>query len=214
MWELLEESLRAVNFPYTLLLGLVLFYWLTVFLGLLDLDFLSIDVDVDADVDVDMDADIDAGHHGGFSFGKLLHFFNIGEAPFMIIMTFLSLYMWVGSILFNHFMQNSSGLLAAGFAIPLIIVSLFLTKFSSWPFAKVFKALNKEEDTNVIGKLCEVKVGASDKYLGQAEVNGEKYHQLINIKAVEGVELKKGEHALILEYVEDGNYYIVEHSNQ
>lgn len=215
MWELFRESILPLNLPYTVLLGLVLFYWLTVFLGALDIDLFHFDVGVDADIDVDIDvdADIDAGGHSSLSWGKVLHFFNIGEAPFMIILSFMSFFMWAGSVLFNHYTGNSSQLVAFGLFFLLFIVSLFLTKFCSIPFAKFFAVFDKQLDRNVIGAVCQVKVSATENSLGQAEVDTEDFHQLVNIKTVEGLTLKKGDTALILEYNEEDNYYIVDRSN-
>ena len=51
MWEVLQAALAAVNLPYTVFLGLILLYWLTVIIGALDLDLFNIDLDADADVD-------------------------------------------------------------------------------------------------------------------------------------------------------------------
>lgn len=219
MWELFKESILPINVLYTILLGLTLFYWLTVFLAGLDIDLIDIDIDADVDIDVDIDADIDAdvdasGNGSGFSLGKLLHFFNIGDVPFMIILSFLSLFMWAGSILFNHYTNNQSALIGLAIFFPLFIISLFLTKLCSAPFVKLFAAFDKQADRSVVGMVCTVKVGTSEGSLGQADVDTEDFHQLINIKAVPNLRLNKGDLALILEYNEEGNYYIVDESNQ
>ena len=84
MRELLEASISYVNFPFTVLLGLVLLYWITVIVGLLDLDLFDVDLDVDADVDVDVDVDVDAGADvpgvGGAGIATL-RFFHVGTVP-------------------------------------------------------------------------------------------------------------------------------------
>jgi len=214
MWELFRESILPINLLYTIVLGLTLFYWLTVFLGGLDVDLIDFDVDVDADIDVDVDADVDASGHGsGFSLGKLLHFFNIGDVPFMLILSFMALFMWAGSVMFNHYYNNDSFLLAFGLFFPLFIVSLFLTKFCSAPFVKLFAAFDKQQDRSVIGSVCIVKVSANEHQLGQADVDTDDFHQLINIKTVPGLILNRDDTALILEYNEEGNYYIVDQSS-
>jgi hypothetical protein len=145
-------------------------------------------------------------------FGKLLHFFNIGDVPFMIILSFLSLSMWAGSIAFNRYTGNTSPLVALGFFVPLLIVSLFLTKFCSAPFVKLFTVLNKDIDKNVVGLRCIVKVGALENRIGQAEIETEEFHQLINIKSIEQHRLIKGEEVLIIDYNKDEHYYLVEPS--
>ena len=59
MTELFQAALSAENIIYTLLLVLVLFYWLSVIAGGLDMNAFDIDLDVDADLDVDLDTDVD-----------------------------------------------------------------------------------------------------------------------------------------------------------
>ena len=49
--ELWSICVQGPNLPYTILLGFVLIYWLTVILGFLDLSTLDLDVDIDMDVD-------------------------------------------------------------------------------------------------------------------------------------------------------------------
>lgn len=65
------------------LLLVVMLYWVSVFMGLLDMGFFDVDLDVDMDVDVDVDVDIDVDVDvnveviGGGLVG-ILYFFNFG----------------------------------------------------------------------------------------------------------------------------------------
>lgn len=60
MLETLKIALTGVNVVPTFLLGLVLFYWLIMILGLVDLELFDIDADADVDLDVDVGVDVDA----------------------------------------------------------------------------------------------------------------------------------------------------------
>ena len=91
MMELVEHAFSGVNLLYTILLMMVLVYWLIVILGLIDLD--AFDLDLDADVDGGLDA-----HEGGFSW---LAYFNVGEAPIMFFVSIVTLVMWVVSMQVN-----------------------------------------------------------------------------------------------------------------
>lgn len=212
MKELLEAAFLAVNIPYTFLLFLTLGYWLIVAFGLLDTEFLDFDVDVDADIDVDVDADVDVDGGSDFSFANVLHFFNFGEVPFMIIFSFLSLSMWASSMIINDLLGNISGLIALGLAIPIFIGCLFITKYVTLPFVSIYRKMNHEEDTSVIGKICEVTLQASDEKKGQAKlITGKNNHQLINVLSIsENTILNKGEKAVVVEYQNEKNYYLVE----
>ncbi len=202
MIQFFEAALLGLNLPYTFLMIVVSLYWGTVFLGLLDMH--SIDIDLDADVDHHVEAET-AG--GGFS--KVLHFFNLGDVPFMIIFSFWVLFMWLGSILTNHYTGNQSWLIAVGIFFPLAFVNLFLTKFATWPFLKVFKNLNAEEDTQVIGKECTISMETDDASKGQAEVITSGYHQKITIIASSGQTLLKGSKGLVVDFDQEKQSYIV-----
>ena len=53
MMELVTAAFLPVNFVLTVLLILVVLYWLMVIIGALDADLFDIDFDTDVDVDVD-----------------------------------------------------------------------------------------------------------------------------------------------------------------
>ncbi len=209
MLEFLEASLLPVNLPYTILMLVVLIYWVSVILGVLDFDFLDFDVDVDVDLDVDADMDVDAG--GGFGFSQVLYFFNIGSLPFMIILSFLAFFMWSASVLANHYVGNSSWLIALGLFVPILIGSLFLTKFATIPFVKMFAAMERDTDIEVIGKECVLMESADSVHLAHGKVvTGSGLVQMINVRTIdEGKTIPKGSTAIIVEYDEKRKCYLI-----
>ena len=74
MSELLNNALTGVNIIPTILLGFVLFYWLTVIIGVIDFDLF----DIDGDFDVDTGGDIGPFH-------AFLAFLNLADLPFMLV---------------------------------------------------------------------------------------------------------------------------------
>ena len=106
MQELLQAALAPYNIVHTLLLTVVLFYWLGIIFGALDIS--AFDIDVDAGVDMDVDADVDAGADGNGVgwFAGALHFFNFGKLPFMLIMSFVIFFAWAISILAHHYIGH------------------------------------------------------------------------------------------------------------
>ncbi len=202
MLEFLKAALEAVNFPYTGLMGLVGIYWVSVIIGALDFSFLDVEVDTEVGLDVD------AG--SGLSLGKALNFFNIGEIPFMILFSFQAFFMWLASINANYLLENTSGWVALGLSAPIFLGSLFLTKLATWPLKKLFRQLGKEEDMEVLGKVCNILLPAAPKKTGQAEILVEGAPMRFNIRTTDGAVLAKGQKALVIDFVEDKNYYIVE----
>ena len=59
MKEIIEAAFSPVNIIPTILLLFVLFYWIIVIVGVINMDFLDVDVDMDADIDLDVDVDAD-----------------------------------------------------------------------------------------------------------------------------------------------------------
>lgn len=213
MIELLNASLSAVNIIPTILLAFILIYWLTVIIGVIDLDTLDfdLDIDVDADVDVDIDVDADLNVHGLTS---VLSFFNIGHMPFMIFLSFLVMPMWVMSVWANHLVGNSSFWLSLAILIPIIIVSLFVAKILTTPFAKFYMKLRKEDEAvNPIGKRCKILLTVKGDSIGQAEIKVDGTSILINAMANKGIEIQKGETALVIKHITDKNYYLIEPYN-
>ena len=210
MKELIDAAFAFVNLPFTILLGLVMVYWIIVIIGILDLDFLNIDVEADADVDID--ADIPAS---GGALITALSFLNIGHVPFMIVFSILALCLWVGSILANYYINPSYSIITALVIFMFnMIGAVFITKLITTPLKKFFQGLNQEaKDISLIGKLCTITIEADSQRMGQAEVVVKDAHILVNVKTMDNKTIKKGQRALIFDRSKDESYYLVEPYN-
>ncbi len=223
MLELFHNAFSPPNLIPTTLLFLCIVYGIMVILGALDANFLDfdvdadLDIDLDVDMDMDVDADIDAdtdidANSSGSSFGlaSILKFFNIGQVPFMIYLSILSLFLWPFSILLNYSIQNTSFALGLILLVPNLIASLFLTKIVSTPLAKSFSKMNKgHKDEDLIGKAGTVVLTISGQKMGQVEYVGEKGDfLLLNAKTKEGIHIKKDSKVEFIEK-KDGYYMVV-----
>ena len=210
MQELIHVSFQGANAIPSFLLVFVIIYWIVVLLGAIDLDFFDIDIDIDAD-GPDLDVEVDTGASIGW-FNSVLAFFNLGQIPLMIFLSFLVMPMWFISVQVNDLMGNTNLLLGIVFLIPNLLVSLFIAKFLTTPFVKLFsKALAEgETTTTMIGKICTVLLSLKSDSIGQVEVNVDGSNYRISAKTVEGKAMKKGDQGLVIEYSENGKYYIVE----
>lgn len=204
MQELFEESIRAVNLPYTVLFGLSAFYWILYLVGVFGADLLDFELDGDGDVD------LEGGGGGGMILGALMRFVYAAEVPVTVVASTLSVSMWVISVLTNYYTSNTSVLLAAALALPIFAGGMVMTKISLKPFVPLLKrAFDESSDViHVIGQLCIVtSLEATSKH-GQVEVPLKGAPLLLNAKTREGIRLKKGDEAVVYAKDNDGTYII------
>ncbi|OGX86667.1 hypothetical protein BEN47_12705 [Hymenobacter lapidarius] len=209
MTELLQAAISPPNLLPTGLLVFVLLYWLTVLLGLLDMK--TVDLSIEDHGHLHFDSD---GAHEGMGTGWLngaLAFFNLGRIPLMIFLSFVFLPLWAGSILVNYYTGNTSLLLGLAFFLPLFIGSLFVAKFLTLPFVKLFTAMEKDHDGGavVIGKVCTVLLPATTERLGQAAVHIDGAPLMLNVRST-GEPLGKGEKALVIDFDAARKCYLIE----
>ncbi|MBD2721585.1 hypothetical protein [Hymenobacter armeniacus] len=205
MTELLQAAVSPPNLVATGLLVFVLLYWLTVIVGLLDMKTVDLDLDVDDPGDFHPEAANSSWFNGA------LAFFNLGRIPLMVFLSFVFLPLWAGSILVNHYTGNTSWLLGVGFLLPLFVGSLFVAKVLTLPFVKLFTALEKDHDSDVvvIGKVCTVLLPATSSHLGQASVRIDGAPLMLNVRST-GTPLTKGDTGLVIDFDATRRCYVVE----
>lgn len=203
MLELLEFAVTLPNMLYTILLVIVLLYWLLVILGALDMG--GVDIDLDADADIDGDVDVD----GGGNLATALHFFNFGQLPFMVIMTFWVLSAWTMAMWSNYHYGADSLTFAAIWLLPILCIGLVITKVITTPLIPIFQKIDMyAEAIDFIGQTGTVTLPTDKKRMGQAEIEVDNNNALINIKS-NGAALEKGTEIMIIEEIKD-KYFIVE----
>lgn len=221
----------SVNITLTLLVILLLAYWIVTLLSGIDFD---LDVDIDVDVDVDADIEIDGGIEGGNAdfhdisnteinkedvVGKrrnplrwwqvVLIYFNFVGLPFMFTFTAWIFIWWMCTAVSTTITQsygNSFGfiLMLAGF-----FPSLFLTKIFTTPFKNFFKGFNQDGDspTEIVGRTGISLSTIQDKKLGSAEVKAEGNSLSINIKSLNGEKIAFRDPILIIKKSPDKSFY-------
>jgi hypothetical protein len=214
--------------PYTILLGLVVVYWVLYLLGACGedaLDFLGLDLDgdmdvdvdadVDVDVDVDVDADIDADIHSGAAhgsaLGSFLHFFHVGDVPIIMIFSTLALAMWFISIVTTHLLGKATIVIGLMLFVPIVMAGLMVTKAVIMPLAPWLKeVLSQEGDkVQVLGRRCIVTSLEVTSESGQADIQTEEAPISLNVRTREGVTLKKGDEAVVFDHDKEKNVYLI-----
>lgn len=216
MKEIWEQAILSYNLPLTIVLGFVFIYWLLAALGTIDLEALDIDFDFDADADGDFDSDISPGSHGFFV--GALKMVNATDVPLMIILSCLSLFMWLIAIYTNAtFNPDQSWLIASGFLLVNFFVSCFIVKIVTQPLKPIFAAFKKGEndDEPVIGRVGTIKSKIIDSKYGQVEVprdNGAP--AIVNCRMGDGHSpLVRDQKVLVYDKDQEKKLYIVRAAN-
>ncbi|CAN5904754.1 hypothetical protein BH11VER1_BH11VER1_06780 [soil metagenome] len=222
MIELIREAFGAHNIIVTMMLGLVVFYWLLVMAGAVDFDldlFDFGDADVEATPEIP-DAHDSSVHLGGawLTAGKFLGF---SQVPMVVWGSFLTLSMWAISLVLNYQYNGEPGnrelttslmLLAPNF-----IGSLILTKLATLPVAKLFAAMSDadNESEEVVGRIGTVVSTEVDAHYGQLEIIGKGAPLLVNVRLDEGAtRLSKGDSAKVVSAAADQSFYYVKRTPQ
>lgn len=194
MSELFHTALAGLNIVPTVLLGLVVVYWVTVILGALDIDFLDFDADGPDDAP-------------GFLNG-LLAFINVANLPFMVIFSILILFFWILVMLMYFLPFPPGGWVDAILYIPALVLSMFLTKLLTMPFKGLLDNMNTgRQKDNLMGVICTLQHDLLPNRLGQAEIETGGASLRINVKTEVG--MKKGEPAYIVGRDPEKDFYYV-----
>ena len=222
MVELITVAFSPVNLVFTVLLLLMIVYWVTVIIGVLDVDLFNIELpesgpEVDADVDVDVDADVDADGEldiGGTDMTRsILHFFYIGEVPVMVLLSVLILSLWTLSMLGNYYLNPARSF---AIAIPIffgdLVASLFIVKVFAAPLRRFYALLNKDYNAprHVMGRICSITTTqVSKQKMGQASVRTAGAPIVLNVRSQDDHVFEKGDEAVIVKRDEKMGVYLI-----
>ncbi len=197
---------NAFSFPtlvFTIPLMVIVLFWLLTFLGMLDIEILYFDTDIDADAG-------DVGDPGQVSFLETL---GLDGIPLTVTITLLDLYAWIFTYLARqHVMPYFDGIitgtaLGAVFALTAMIIAFPLAAISCRPMRRLFITHEAVSKFDIIGKLCTITTSRVDGQFGQAAtIDGT---MVLNIRAPEPNNFKKGETVVLLDFDEDTDTYSV-----
>ena len=209
MIEFINECIQPVNLPVTILLGLVLMYWLMVIIGVFGMDVIDLDLDGDFDIEGGIDTNVDTGS----VLGDFFRFMHMGDVPVMIVVSFFVVSMWIVTIITNHYFNTDFSWLITGFLIvPNLIVSLVATKIVVMPFATMFQHENDIEldRQDMIGRIGVVKTSEITHLFGQIEVAQDGPPVVLNARTGPDENLAQGDAAKIISYNAANDTYLVQ----
>ena len=200
------------SFPavvYTVLLGVVLVYWLLAIIGLVDFEA-GADMDIGADAADAGDAgDIgdagDGGPEGLSGLAAWLVAFGLNGVPFSIVVSLLALVGWfltgMASLTLLPLVPDAlrwaagAGVLLAAAALSIVIAAQLVR-----PMRGLFVTHRAISNAALGGQVCKVLTGVVDERQGRAEVAQRGAGINIRVWAPAPNSLRRGDAALITEY--------------
>jgi hypothetical protein len=218
MDRLFHQIVEPANLPFTILLAVVLLYWLTVIVGALDVDVLNFDVTADtgANVDVDVHHEVDAPHDAdfhadGFSWFGFLSFVNLGRVPTMIVISFFVFSLWLLSMLYNHYLGWLGAWLPLALLLPNILASLVVTKALTQPLVPVFKGFYEDQTaTEIVGLHGTMLIGWEAGRFGVAKLRAGNKVLEVNVRSLDGTPLPKNTPVVVVQSSE--HHHDVQHN--
>jgi len=204
--------ITASQFPtaiYSVLLAIMVIYWLVGLFGLVDLDFSG-----DIDVDIDMDADVDANMSVGGLTGLFLTF-GLTGVPFTVIISIVILVCWLISVYLQFYLLTW---LPVGWLYYLVgsiveagvfLLSLPITALLIRPLKGFFKSVEAVKNRHLVGKDATVTTTTISETFGQVKVFNDGAEILLDVRCDPKHTLAMGDKVLLIEYMQATNTYIV-----
>jgi hypothetical protein len=229
MGELLALAIAFPTVIFTVLLGVVLVYWLFVVLGALHVDLLGSGHD-----GVFEGAHIEAGHfdaggadagldhpgldvaeHGGIA--GVVEALRLRSAPATVVASLLITFSWLASVLgvqaARHIAPGVPPWISGSIVFVLaILVALPITSFAVRPLARLFVPHVAKGRDDLVGKVCVIRTGSVDDTFGEAtlEDGGAGLVVRVRVDVSEGAAgLARGDQALIVGWDEGRQAFTV-----
>ncbi len=188
--------------PTTLLLGVVLLYWLLVAVGALGTDLLELDLGLDTD-------GIDAVPVGVWP--AVLNFLHLVEVPVTVVGSVFALLWWTTTMLSHQWFRPELGpvkgvLLLAGCAV----ASLIATSFAIRPLVPLFRSLNREDVERLKpGDIAQVSTSEVTDSSGEVTIQRNGPPVVLSARC-RGARLPRGEWVRLVEYQPETSTWLVQ----
>ncbi|MFV0680924.1 ubiquinone biosynthesis protein [Ottowia sp.] len=190
-----------IGFPtaiYTVLLGVLLVYWLLAVLGMVDFESSGIDVDIDTHADASPE---DLGTLAGYVVA-----FGLSGVPFSIVVSLLVLVGWLitalASVLVLPLVPTELLRVVAGAALLVVAaaLSIVITARLIRPLRGLFVTHAAQSNAALVGQVCRIITGVVDERQGRAEIAQRGASLNIRVWAASPNPLKRGDRALVIDY--------------
>jgi hypothetical protein len=180
----------ALSFPavlFTVLLAIVVVYWLLVLIGTLDVEM----------------GDLDLGDGIG-----------LGGVPVTVTVSALATVAWfvslVGTVLIDGFSTLPKVLAGIGVLVIALVAGLFVARLVAVPLRRLYVTGGEASRNDFVGRECVIRTGRVTDDFGQAEVTAaDGSSAIIQVRQTGEHALANGHRALIFDYDNDGEFFWV-----
>ncbi len=212
--EVIATYFNAVNLPATILLLLIMLYWLMVIFGAFDLGALDFDLGWEPVSPTEGVPDIGSAAAGaGGLFKAVLGFFYLGRVPTIALLSVFALIFWLGTVLINQAYNPQAdwvrGMLSWA---PIALGSLLLTKLVLWPMLPLFDEMHRrhgELENTLVGKLATVATSEVTESFGQVVIEQQGPPIVLNARAAPLDRFTRGQVVQILSHDSQTNTYLI-----
>ena len=201
--------LNISSFPtviFTFFLFLSAFYWLVAVLGLVDLDFIDIDLPDEA-------GNSGTVAHEGLA-GVLLKF-GFNGVPLTIIITLWSLTGWLICYYLVDFIFPlvPDGILGFVTGVGIFMLALYTSAYLTGklvrPLRPFFAKLDQPSNKDVLGQVAIVRTLRLEDSFGEVTLEDGGAGLIFKARADSGVSFKKGDRVVLLEFKEEEHFFRV-----
>lgn len=210
---LLSEGMKpfyqiVASFPtifFTVLLIVVVIYWLFTILGVFDISLLDFDIDISADGDIS----------SANALTGLMMRFGLHGVPVTIIISLIVLFGWLLCYYLVYFLSPlfSTGLLRLLLGLPALIGSLYvavlLTSFVIRPLRPFFHKTQQETIKRVLGQVAIVRSSVVNEQFGEVSLADGGAGLILKARTMGATEFHRGDRVVLLEYVPEQYVYRV-----
>ena len=203
LWQILSGYPTSI---YTVLIGVLLIFWLFAILGALDMDVISFD----SDIDFDLDGDIEIP-----GFVGLLHTLGFTGVPFTIVLTVLIFLAWIFSYAASAYVlpwvptMVLKIIVGTGVLVGSLLLAVPLTTKIVSPLRKLAVENKAKSNKDFLGSNCKVTSLTVDETFGQGKVQTLGASLVVRIRAPVPNEIKKGDIVRPISYDEADNVFHV-----
>lgn len=194
---------------YTVLLGVVVIYWVLAMLGMVDIEHSGLDVDVHMHTHADGDTS-DVGQLASYVVAM-----GLNGVPFSVAVSLLVLVSWTVCCLGGEWLLPLVPTLLlqllAGtvLLVASAVIAIPITAVAIRPLRGLFVTHTAMTNAALVGQLCRVVTGVVNEKDGRADVARRGASLNIRVWATTPNTLKRGSQALIVEYDEVAGRYLI-----